>query len=126
MSYKLVACACGLVAATHSTGTTTSYPKKKASWTVERTQMLVTTPATSTVAIWRSRKSRIKVGAKERAIAAFGHENVLGCPMHGVHEVRTPSVDETVRDTFLKQGIIGTQPLIRIKDGEVGCGRGIY
>jgi hypothetical protein len=33
-------------------------PQKKASCTVERTQMLVTTPATSTVATWRSRKWR--------------------------------------------------------------------
>ncbi len=68
----------------------------------------------------------IKVSAKERAIAAFRHDNVLGRPMQGVHKARAPGVDETVRDAFLEQGIIGTQPLIRIKDGEVGRLRGIY
>jgi hypothetical protein len=46
--------------------------------------------------------------------------------MQGVDEARPPGVDETVREAFLEQGIIGTQPLIRIKDGEVGRVRGIY
>src|ERR1043166_8453327 len=62
----------------------------------------------------------IEVGAKERAIAAFAHDNIFGRPMHGVHQARPPGVYETVRDPLLKQGIIGTTPLIGIKDGEVG------
>jgi hypothetical protein len=46
--------------------------------------------------------------------------------MHSIHEARPPGVDETVREAFLEQGIIGTQPLMRIKDGEMGRVRGIY
>jgi hypothetical protein len=33
--------------------------------------------------------------------------------------LRAPGVYETVRDRFLEQRIVGTQPLIGIQDGEV-------
>jgi hypothetical protein len=45
--------------------------------------------------------------------------------MQGVYELRAPGVHETVRNPFLEQGIVGTQPLIGIQDGEVGLVRRI-
>jgi hypothetical protein len=47
-------------------------------------------------------QEEIEISAKERAVAAFGHDNVGGSPMQGVYELRAPGVHETVRNPFLE------------------------